>query len=286
MSRIPSFLEPLRSGAVVVAALGAVLASFPACASPPWSRYADDVDADGVVARFLEATEAMLGTPYANGPLGEGEDGAIDTDPRVDFERVDCVTYLEQALALAVTTDGTGPFLANLDAIRYAGRRVDYADRNHYMIADWIPANDWLLEDVTARLAGERAATVTRTIDRAAFLREHGAAPRPGVDDARTRTLVYVPSAALPDVADAVLAGDLIFWVGKADGIFIVHTGLAARAADGGLLFRHGSSRAGHVLEESFAGYTARAGFALGFVVLRLRDDAPARLAATREGTP
>jgi N-acetylmuramoyl-L-alanine amidase-like len=287
VSRIRLVLVPLLSGAALSAAAAVALWSLPACASPPPQvPYADRVQADGVVARFLEASLAMLGTPYGNGPLGEGEGAAIDTDPRVDFDRVDCVTYLEQALALAVTTDRTGPFLANLDAIRYAGGRVDYADRNHYMVTDWIPANDWLLEDVTARVAGEHAATVTRTIDRAAFLHEHGAEARPGVDDAVERTLTYVPREALADVADAIRAGDLVFWVGKADGIFVVHTGLAARDADGRLLFRHGSSRAGHVLDESLADYAATAKFALGFLVLRLREDAPARLAVAREVSP
>jgi D-alanyl-D-alanine carboxypeptidase/D-alanyl-D-alanine-endopeptidase (penicillin-binding protein 4) len=288
VSRTPSFSAVRSAVAALPLAATAVaaLSWLPACASQSWSGVADRVHADGVVERFLEASEAMLGTPYGNGPLGEGEDGTIDRDPRVDFERVDCVTYLEQALAVAVTTEASGPFLANLDAVRYAGGRVDYTDRNHYMVTDWIPANDWLLEDVTARIAPGRTATVTRTIDRAAFLREHGADARPGVDDARERTLAYVPGAALSDVADAIRAGDLIFWVGKADGIFIVHTGLAARDDEGRLLFRHGSSRAGRVLDESFADYAAGATFALGFVVLRLRDDATSRLAAAREASP
>jgi hypothetical protein len=72
-------------------------------------------------------------------------------------------------------------------------------------------------------------------------------------------------------VADAVESGDLVFWVGRKDGIDIVHTGMAVRGDDGTLLFRHGSSRAERVLDEPFLDYSARSGFTIGFVVLRLR---------------
>jgi hypothetical protein len=66
----------------------------------------------------------------------------------------------------------------------------------------------------------------------------------------------------------------------------VVHTGLAVRSAAGELLFRHGSSRAGKVVEESFADYAAAATFALGFVVLRIRDEGGAlRPPALRGGS-
>jgi N-acetylmuramoyl-L-alanine amidase-like len=249
----------------------------------PWDEYLRQVRADGLVDRFLQATHALLGTPYANGPLGEGEGATPDPDPLVDFTRVDCVTFLEESLALALTTGPDGPFLANLDRIRYDRGHVDFAERNHYMVTDWIPANAWLVEDVTSSLAPGVARVVTRTIDRAAFLRGHGAAARPGLDDPRTRDLAYIPTESLAAVAPQVRSGDLVFWVGKADGIFVVHTGLAVRRADGTLDLRHGSSAAGHVLDEPFADYAARAKFAIGFLVLRLRDDAGDRPAAARE---
>jgi hypothetical protein len=116
--------------------------------------------------------------------------------------------------------------------------------------------------------------TVRRTIDRAAFLREQGAEPRPGLDDPREMTVTMIPSASAPDVAPRLRSGDLVFWIGKANGIFVVHTGLVVRGADGGLVFRHGSSRAGRVLDESFTAYAESAGFAEGFCVMRLRADA------------
>lgn len=265
---------------------GIALAVTPACAGEPAPPTLEEAAAaargDAVVDRFVAATGFFLGTEYVNGPLGEGDVGGPDPDPRVDLGRADCVTYLEQSLAVALVGDaGEAEFLRVLDAIRYRDGRVSFPDRNHYMVADWIPANDWLLRDVTAEIAAGRTRKVERTIDRAAFLREQGATPRP-VDAPRAWSVDIVPREELGAVADRLRSGDLVFWVGERDGIFVVHTGLTVRSSAGELLFRHGSSKAGRALDESFADYNERATFAAGFVVLRLRDDAAPRPA---EGT-
>jgi D-alanyl-D-alanine carboxypeptidase/D-alanyl-D-alanine-endopeptidase (penicillin-binding protein 4) len=223
----------------------------------------------------------LLGTKYENGPLGEGEFGGPDPDPRFDFERVDCVTYLEQALALALVGErAPADFLPTLDAIRYRGGEVSFESRNHYMALDWIPANSWLVEDVTREVGRERVRVLRRTIDRARFLSERGASARPGLDGIVTRELAYVPREAAPEVASALRSGDLVFWVGKRDDIFIAHTGMVVRDADkrdgAEFLFRHASSAAGRALDESFLAYAEGAVFAEGFVVLRLRTGARA----------
>ena len=249
--------------------------SPPADTATDWRSFRPADPERPLVDRFVEASRLLLGTPYENGPLGEGSADAIDPDPRVDFSRVDCVTYLEQALALALAPAGAdeAALLGILDAIRYEDGAVEFVRRNHYMVADWIPANGGLLADVTAEVGGDRARTVRRTIDRAAFLREHGAEPRPERDHAREIELTYLPTEALAAVEDRLETGDLVFWVGRAETIFVVHTGLVVRDADGILRFRHGSSRAGKVLDEPLADYAAAAGFAIGFLVVRLHDE-------------
>jgi hypothetical protein len=246
-----------------------------------WPALAVRLNATSLADRFVQASALFLGTTYDDGPLGEGAVGGPDPDPRVRFDRVDCVTYLEQSLALAVVSPPLAksvpmqdPFLAVLDRIRYRDGQVSYANRNHFMSIDWIPANAWLVSDVTDSLAPDATVEVTRTIDRAAFLTAHGVAPRPGVDDARTFATRIIPRDRVASVAPSIRNGELIFWAGKKDGILIVHTGLAVRNADGVLLFRHASSRAGKVTEEPLADYAAHAAFTSGFLVLRVREDA------------
>jgi hypothetical protein len=92
------------------------------------------------------------------------------------------------------------------------------------------------------------------------------------VDDAREYTVRIIPVESLPDVESRIEAGDLVFWIGGVEGIFVLHTGLAVRGPEGGLLFRHASSREGRAVEESFADYAAARSFR-GFLVLRLRED-------------
>jgi hypothetical protein len=237
------------------------------------------IPAGTLVERFVAASALFLGAAYQDGPLGEGDAGGPDPDPRVDFDRADCVTYLEQSLALALCAGGDSAaapdaFLRALDRIRYRDGEVAFAARNHYMERDWASANAWLVEDVTERTAPGGTVELTRTIDRAQFLREKGAEPRPGVDDAAPLSMRAVPRESAGAVAPAIRSGDLIFWTGRKDGIDVVHTGLAVRDASGALLFRHASSTAGKVTEQPFADYAAHATFASGFLVLRLREDA------------
>ncbi|MGQ0720307.1 MAG: N-acetylmuramoyl-L-alanine amidase-like domain-containing protein [Candidatus Eiseniibacteriota bacterium] len=262
------------------AAAGAACTGEPSAGSAPeWIRHAEQLAAERLTDRFVEATALFLGTPYFDGPLGEGDAGGPDPDPRFDFSRADCVTYLEQALALALATPSDeASFLAALDAIRYAGGRPDFGARNHYMFRDWAPANAWLVEDVTAAVGGERTRVVRRTIDRAKFLREHGAEPVPGRDDPGVIEERIIPGEAATQVEAAIRSGDLVFWVGRGEAIDVVHTGLAVRDTGGQLLFRHASSKAGRALDEPFAAYAARLN-AEGFLVLRLREEAkpPAR---------
>ena len=150
---------------------------------------------------------------------------------------------------------------------------VSFADRNHYMVTDWMVANDWLVADVTADVGGDHVTQVTRTIDRPKFLRDQGLEPRDGVDVVEERELTMIPVDAIPAVDPGVRSGDLVLWIGGVEGIFSLHTGLAVRADDGSLLFRHASSRAKEAVEQDFAEYAASTKFR-GFVLLRIREDA------------
>ncbi len=115
--------------------------------------------------RFVAITQRMLGTKYVFDALGEGPKGRVDQDPIFSFARMDCVTFLEQAMAM-----NQHPRLRDAVAfaqrLRYVGGQIAYAKRKHFPMLQWIPMmiRDGFVEDITRKLGGERTRTVTKQI--------------------------------------------------------------------------------------------------------------------------
>src|SRR5690349_2186345 len=144
------------SSVLLAAALGVLLAA------PPPLPGADDARLEALLAsvkgrsldaRLLGLSEQLVGTPYAHSPLGEGE--GQDPDPRLRLDRVDCLTFVETVMALALSSS-LEDVVHVLDSIRYRSR-PDYAGRNHLMEAEWLPSNaaKGMVRDVTAQRGGE-----------------------------------------------------------------------------------------------------------------------------------
>ncbi|HET9887066.1 MAG TPA: N-acetylmuramoyl-L-alanine amidase-like domain-containing protein [bacterium] len=256
----------------------------PPARTEPWKAFTPKLTQSDLVARFVEASRLLLGVPYVNGPLGEGEVGGPDPEPRYDLTRADCVTFLEESLALALAAPHSDDsYVPILDAIRYHDGKVGFASRNHYMVLDWIPSNSWLLEDVTDDVvSGGHTRKIEKQIDRAAFLRDHGVEPRSGIDKLEKIKIEMIPIDDVRAAEKNLRSGDLIMWVAKKDGIDIAHTGMVVRAKDGALIHRHGSSKAGISLDEPFFDYATRVAPVFeGIMVLRLKPKAePPGLAA------
>ncbi len=102
--------------------------------------------------RVVAASGRFLGTPYVESPLGEGE--GPDPDPKERYDAVDCLTFVEESLALSVASSAE-EVPGILSEIRY-GSEPTYEGRNHLMEAEWIPNNakKGFVRDVTARYAG------------------------------------------------------------------------------------------------------------------------------------
>ena len=97
-----------------------------------------------------QVVEDSVGTEYNGGPLSEGGAGAYDADPLVDLKRVDCVTFVEQSVALSIAPDFE-EMVEQLQQIRYKNGKINYEARNHFMISDWIRNNPFC-QDVTTQL--------------------------------------------------------------------------------------------------------------------------------------
>jgi len=161
---------------------------------------------------------------YVGDPLGEGPGAAPDADPLCDFARVDCVTYVEQVYALALSKD-FARFSDTLRRIRYKDGQIDYRWRNHYTVSDWLPANAWFIRDVTGEVGAGVTRTMRKTISRAKFFGDKGLKQYADIPDEAAET-VYIPRDKLEEVLPRLKTGDLVIFVIEAPGIIAGHVGL------------------------------------------------------------
>ncbi|PIQ29237.1 hypothetical protein COW36_17375 [bacterium (Candidatus Blackallbacteria) CG17_big_fil_post_rev_8_21_14_2_50_48_46] len=179
---------------------------------------------------FLERLEAVseraLGTPYLLGPLGEGPRGPYDSKPLINLKQVDCVTFCEQSLALALSSNYQQA-VATLQKIRYDQGEIKMECRNHYFMADWIPHNSWLVEDITARLPGSKP--LERTISHKTLFANQGFKGIQVRQPDRRLKQAYIPDDQLEKVLPLLKTGDIGVLIQDLPGIFAAHTGLVIR---------------------------------------------------------
>lgn len=182
-----------------------------------------------LLERLDKVSERALGTPYFLGPLGEGPQGRFDKKPLIDLRRVDCVTFCEQSLALALSPD-YATAVKVLQKIRYEQGRIAMESRNHYFMTDWIPNNAWLVEDITPQLPG--AEVLERTISHRQLFASQGFKGLQHVKPDRRVSKHYLPEERLESILPHLKTGDIGVLIQDAPGIFAAHTGLVIRKGD------------------------------------------------------
>ena len=122
---------------------------------------ADKARATFAVDTRIELVSApFVGTPYGISPLGEGE--GVDPDPRLRWDLVDCLTFVETSLALSLAPSADR-LLPVLDDIRYATLPPQFDRRNHFVEAQWIPNNvaKGYLRSIVRDIAGPETVVAT-----------------------------------------------------------------------------------------------------------------------------
>jgi hypothetical protein len=89
--------------------------------------------------RMKVVSDALLDRPYLLDPLGEGD--GLDADPLVRYDAFDCLTFLEEILALSLAADPTDAGRIRRE-LRYGDAPVAYGNRHHFMEMQWLPANE------------------------------------------------------------------------------------------------------------------------------------------------
>ena len=124
-----------------------------------WTLYEASHDKE-IDVKMQDFSQTMMGLPYVLNNIGEGV--PPDADPIYQFENYDCLSFVETILALSLSQNADEIDLI-LKGLRYNGE-VDYKNRNHFMISQWIPnaIEKGYLKDITKDL-GE-VQTITKTI--------------------------------------------------------------------------------------------------------------------------
>lgn len=216
-------------------------------------------------ARMKLVSDAMLGARYLADPLGEGE--APDLDPLVRYDAFDCLTFVEEVLALSLTTHH-----AEADALRmrlrYGHSEPSYANRHHFMELQWLPAavSNGLLVDRTASYGATQRheQEVTPHIwkhwpSRARFAIPDDTLPTGPI------ALDVLPLSAAREHASRIKPGTLLFVVREhrpGVPIWITHAGIVFEGADGAPILRHATKRppVPSVRDEPLARVLARLG--------------------------
>lgn len=209
----------------------------------------------GLYNRLDYFSRSLVGRPYLLGPMGEGYLDSIEMKPLVYLDSVDCVTYVEHALAMARATHEDSLFNV-LQHIRYKDGKIDYSHRKHYMLVDWVG------EGRFARVLPLTGDTVIqRTMPKVEFFKSkklkymvNGKESKDTPSDIR-----YLPFDKAVELASKPYEGPMmvvgIAFIGKSEKIDATHTGFVIMHPGEKPLVRHASSLRKVVVEQPLAEY-------------------------------
>jgi len=173
--------------------------------------------------RITFYSERFIGTPYNFKCVGDGPYALYENYPLVNFSETNCMAFCEHVLAQSIS-DSWDNFFNNLQHIRYRDGIIGMRTRNHYTMADWLPENRWLLDDVSRIVGGKYTQSVTRTISHKNFFESKGITDMRYVLPDREITIDYVPKEDLVKIEKNAKPGDILalIFANKTD-IFSAH---------------------------------------------------------------
>jgi len=226
-----------------------------------------DAELDARLARPAPLTTRIelfsalfLDTRYVEHPLGDGDAGP-ERGPLWRTDAVDCVTFVETVLALA-GSESLARARRTLDELRYGREPRSFAVRNHFVEAQWIPANvsRGYVRDAVPGLMPDAPAAVLE-LRRARWakvprLRRLAGAEVPDGDF----PVRYVPAARMKGLASRIETGTIVLVVHESDPRRVVRTSHMGFVVGSGRdrKVRHASSLAHRVVDEPFEAFLRR----------------------------
>ena len=201
-----------------------------------WAR-AQRLDTLELGDAIVALGRSFVGTRYTPGTLElPGSERLV-----VNLRALDCVTFVENVLAIVRTLRASKPDYANFQRellhIRYRGGVLSgYPSRLHYF-SEWIADNEvkGVVRDVTVSLGGRQDP------DSITFMSRHREAYRQLADTAmfaevaRIETTLsgrqryFIPENEIEAVAPRIRDGDVIAATSTVKGLDVAHTGFAIR---------------------------------------------------------
>lgn len=208
-----------------------------------------DLPVGDLMAAFAEQ---FVGTRYVGGTLEQPGPEQC----RIDLTGLDCVTFVENILAMARMMKLGGASLEEMEEevtyTRYRGGILDgYASRLHYT-AEWIADNvsKGVVRDITPELGGEPL-----TID-VHFMSEHASAyPALKTDPSLVPAIAaiersirriprtYIPTGRIAEIEGRLRTGDIVAIATSKKGLDYAHMGMVLRNEDGCVLVHASSSQ-------------------------------------------
>lgn len=230
-----------------------------------FNKYSEQIDpyqSEPLEIILEQTARFFLGTPYVAHTLDKTQKEELV----VNLHELDCVTFVENVLALSLATYSGNLsedyFVEKLTKIRYRNNEVmDYASRIHYT-SDWIFENErkGLIRNISKELSGVKE---TKRID---FMSSHRSAYQQlATDDAMLSEIIqienkindrdgfyYLPKELIASKANEIPHMAVIGFVTSIDGLDTTHVGFAFHEG-GRLTFIHASTGKMEVVIDSRA---------------------------------
>lgn len=198
---------------------------------------------------MVETARFFLGTPYVASTLEKEPERLV-----VNLREMDCMTFVENVLALTQTIRGATPsfdiFCHNLQQVRYrSGEITNYTDRLHYT-SDWIYENErkGLIKDVSKEIGGEPFPV------HVSYMSAHPDSYRqlksnPGFieiiadkeKEINGRSYYFLPEKEINKHTAGIRNGDIVCFTTTIEGLDISHVGIICYVG-GALTFLHAST--------------------------------------------
>ena len=185
------------------------------------------------------------------------------------------MAYCEHVLALSIS-DSWDNFFNNLQQIRYKNGMIGMRTRNHYTMGDWLPENNWLLEDVSRKVGGSHTKTVTRTISHTKFFQGKGITDLRHVKPDYEMTIDYIPKEVILDVKGNLRNGDIgaLIFANKTD-IFSAHMWMVMEV-NGQIIIRESTTRGMTTFDTPYNTWAERVQTSkryIGISLMRVREE-------------